>query len=138
MKFATCLAVVFASAVSAQAGQPVSVNSLNAVGLSNVVVMSDAQGTQIRAKGKARTSGSSTVNSSAKQVTIYPEAETLATIDSSTDGTATNSANSRSRYNGGALAGQANLSGSASGATNNGSTSASGSIAGGGAIAYGR
>ena len=136
MKFATCLAVVFASAVSAQAGQPVSVNSLNAVGLSNVVVMSDAQGTQIRAKGKARTSGSSTVNSSAKQVTTNPEAEP--TIDSSTDGTATNSANSRSRYNGGALAGQANLSGSASRATNNGSTSASGSIAGGGAIAYGR
>ena len=136
MKFATCMAVVFASAVSAQAGQPVSVNALNAVGLSNVVVMSDAQGTQIRAKGKARTSGSSTVNSSAKQVTTNPEAEP--TIDSSTDGTATNSANSRSRYNGGALAGQANLSGSASGATNNGSTSASGSIAGGGAIAYGR
>ena len=52
MKFATCMAVVFASAVSAQAGQPVSVNALNAVGLSNVVVMSDAQGTQIRAKGK--------------------------------------------------------------------------------------
>ena len=127
MKFATCLAVVFASAVSAQAGQPVSVNALNAVGLSNVVVMSDAQGTQIRAKGKARTSGSSTVNSSAKQG-----------AGNQTDGTATNSANSRSRYNGGALAGQANLSGSASGATNNGSTSASGSIAGGGAIAYGR
>ena len=136
MKFATCMAVVFASAVSAQAGQPVSVNSLNAVGLSNVVVMSDAHGTQIRAKGKARTSGSSTVNSSAKQVTTNPEAEP--TIDSSTDGTATNSANSRSRSNGGALAGQANLSGSASRATNNGSTSASGSIAGGGAIAYGR
>ena len=127
MKFATCMAVVFASAVSAQAGQPVSVNSLNAVGLSNVVVMSDAQGTQIRAKGKARTSGSSTVNSSAKQG-----------AGNQTDGTATNSANSRSRYNGGALAGQANLSGSASGATNNGTTSASGSIAGGGAIAYGR
>ena len=127
MKFATCMAVVFASAVSAQAGQPVSVNALNAVGLSNVVVMSDAQGTQIRAKGKARTSGSSTVNSSAKQG-----------AGNQTDGTATNSANSRSRYNGGALAGQANLSGSASRATNNGSTSASGSIAGGGAIAYGR
>ena len=127
MKFATCMAVVFASAVSAQAGQPVSVNSLNAVGLSNVVVMSDAQGTQIRAKGKARTSGSSTVNSSAKQG-----------AGNQTDGTATNSANSRSRHNGGALAAQANLSGSASGATNNGSTSASGSIAGGGAIAYGR
>ena len=136
MKFATCLAVVFASAVSAQAGQPVSVNALNAVGLSNVVVMSDAQGTQIRAKGKARTSGSSTVNSSAKQVTAQPEQDP--TIDSSTDGTATNSANSRSKYNGGALAGHATLSGSASGATNNGSTSASGSIAGGGAIAYGR
>ena len=128
MKFATCMAVVFASAVSAQAGQPVSVNSLNAVGLSNVVVMSDAQGTQVRAKGNvARTSGSSTVNSSAKQG-----------AGNQTDGTATNSANSRSRYNGGALAGQANLSGSASGATNNGTTSASGSIAGGGAIAYGR
>jgi len=136
MKFATCMAVVFASAVSAQAAQPVSVNSLNAVGLSNVVVMSDAQGTQIRAKGKARTSGSSTVNSSAKQVTAQPEQDP--TIDSSTDGTATNSANSRSKYNGGALAGHATLSGSASGATNNGSTSASGSIAGGGAIAYGR
>lgn len=137
MKFATCMAVVFASAVSAQAGQPVSVNSLNAVGLSNVVVMSDAQGTQVRAKGNvARTSGSSTVNSSAKQVTAQPEAEP--TIDSSTDGTATNSANSKSKYNGGALAGHATLSGSASGATNNGSTSASGSIAGGGAIAYGR
>ena len=136
MKFATCMAVVFASAVSAQAAQPVSVNSLNAVGLSNVVVMSDAQGTQIRAKGKARTSGSSTVNSSAKQVTAQPEAEP--TIDSSTDGTATNRANSKSKYNGGALAGHATLSGSASGATNNGATSASGSIAGGGAIAYGR
>ena len=127
MKFATCMAVVFASAVSAQAGQPVSVNALNAVGLSNVVVMSDAQGTQIRAKGKARTSGSSTVNSSAKQ-----------DAGNQTDGTASNGGNSKSRYAGGALAGQANLSGSASGATNNGSTSASGSIAGGGAIAYGR
>jgi hypothetical protein len=61
MKFATCMAVVFASAVSAQAGQPVSVNALNAVGLSNVVVMSDAQGTQIRAKYSFTAGGSTSV-----------------------------------------------------------------------------
>ena len=50
MKFATCMAVVICSAVSAQAAQPVSNDSLKSVGLSNIVVMSDAQGTQVRAK----------------------------------------------------------------------------------------
>ncbi|MCX7394274.1 MAG: hypothetical protein NTW75_09125 [Planctomycetales bacterium] len=57
MKFATCMAVVFCSAVSAQAAQPVSNDSLKSVGLSNIVVMSDAQGTQVRAKGFAATAG---------------------------------------------------------------------------------
>ena len=44
------MAVVICSAVSAQAAQPVSNDSLKSVGLSNIVVMSDAQGTQVRAK----------------------------------------------------------------------------------------
>ena len=44
------MAVVICSAVSAQAAQPVSNDSLMSVGLSNIVVMSDAQGTQVRAK----------------------------------------------------------------------------------------
>jgi len=50
MKIATCVAVVFASVVSAQAAPPVSVNSLNVIGLSNLSRMSDAQGNQVRAK----------------------------------------------------------------------------------------
>lgn len=50
MKIATCIAVVFASVVSAQAAPPVSVNSLNVIGLSNLSRMSDAQGNQVRAK----------------------------------------------------------------------------------------
>ena len=44
------MAVVICSAVSAQAAQPVSNDSLKSVGLSNIVVMSDAQGAQVRAK----------------------------------------------------------------------------------------
>ena len=101
MKFATCMAIVFASAVSAQAAQPVAVNSLNAVGLSNVVALSDVEGTQIRAKYRNRssnviTAGTSTVNSSAEQ------------RGGATNGASTNSASARGRFD----ASQGNLSGS--------------------------
>lgn len=66
MKFATCMAVVFCSAVSAQAAQPVSNDSLKSVGLSNIVVMSDAQGTQVRAKGFAASAGGSYATSNSR------------------------------------------------------------------------
>ena len=128
MKFATCMAIVFASAVSAQAAQPVAVNSLNAVGLSNVVALSDVEGTQIRAKYRNRssnviTAGTSTVNSSAEQ------------RGGATNGATTNSASARGRFD----ASQGNLSGSLSAATGgSGRTSAAGTISGGSSFASGR
>jgi len=128
MKFATCMAIVFASAVSAQAAQPVAVNSLNAVGLSNVVALSDVEGTQIRAKYRNRssnviTAGTSTVNSSAEQ------------RGGATNGASTNSASARGRFD----ASQGNLSGSLSAATGgSGRTSTAGSVAGGSSFGISR
>jgi len=132
MKFATCMAIVFASAVSAQAAQPVAVNSLNAVGLSNVVALSDVEGTQIRAKyrnrgNNAQTSGNSSAVSSATQ------------RGAATSGSSENSASSKSNFGSGALASQGNASGSLSAATGgSGRTSAAGTISGGSSSASGR
>lgn len=50
MKYFASLAVIFASALSAQAAEPVSNRSLSTIGLSGMRAMSDAQGQQVRAK----------------------------------------------------------------------------------------
>ncbi|WP_157605322.1 hypothetical protein [Schlesneria paludicola] len=61
MKYFASLAVIFASALSVQAAEPVSARSLSTIGLSGMRSMSDAQGQQVRAKFAA-VFGASTAN----------------------------------------------------------------------------
>ncbi len=70
------LAVVFASAMSAQAAEPV---SLQAVGLGGMKVMSDSQGSQVRAKGIVWGSSAAYTSTTTSTVTLFPLGTTTTT-----------------------------------------------------------